>query len=238
MCGRFALVSPPETVRQLVDFINRPNFPPRYNIAPTQAVAIVRASPQNELALAQWGLVPAWMKPEQVAERGSRPQINARGETITEKPFFKNAFRRRRCLIPADGFYEWDRKIGQPYLIHRVDQQPFFMAGIWEIWSGADGSELETCAIITVAANDRLASVHHRMPAMIAPQHAADWLHTPETQTDSVIPLLVPAPEPDFTTRPISRRVNKASEEGADLWREEHVAPDPPKTKRQLDLFS
>ena len=233
MCGRFALATPPEALRQLVDFSNRINFPARYNIAPTQPVSIIRAAPQREMALTSWGLVAPWLKPAQVEDKSSRPQINARAETITEKSSFKNAFRRRRCLIPADAIYEWDRKIGQPYRIHRQDGAPFFMAGIWEIWSGADGSEIESCAIITTAANDTLAAVHHRMPAIITGPHVEDWLTEAETKADTLLPLLGDAPQVDFTATPISKRVNKVSEDDAVLWEEHRITPPP----KQMDLF-
>ena len=233
MCGRFALATPPEALRQLVDFSNRMNFPARYNIAPTQPVSIIRQVPAQEMALVSWGLVPPWLKPEQVEDKSSRPQINARAETVTEKPSFKNAFRRRRCLIPADAIYEWDRSVGQPYRIHRQDGAPFFMAGLWEIWSGADGSEIESCAIITTAANDALSAVHHRMPAVIDPAEAEAWLATPETQAETLLPLLGEAPQQAMTATPISKRVNKVSEDDAGLW-EAHRIPAPPK---QMDLF-
>lgn len=233
MCGRFALATPPEALRQLVDFSNRMNFPARYNIAPTQPVSIIRAEPEQKMALVSWGLVPPWLKAAQVEDKASRPQINARAETITQKPSFKNAFRRRRCLIPADAIYEWDRKIGQPYRIHRLDEQPFFMAGIWEIWSGADGSEIESCAIITTAANDTLSDVHHRMPALIAPHQAADWLHTAETKAETLLPLLGDGLQTEMTATPISKRVNKVSEDDADLWQTHRITPPP----KQMDLF-
>ena len=233
MCGRFALATAPEDLRQMVDFSNRINFPARYNIAPAQPVSVIRAVPGREMALVQWGLVAPWLKPEQVMDKAARPQINARAETITEKPSFKNAFRRRRCLIPSDGIYEWDRSIGQPYRIYRADGKPFFMAGIWEIWNGADGSEIESCAIITAAANDRLSPIHHRMPAVIEPQMAEPWLLTPETEAEKLLPLLQPAAEDVFTATPISKRVNKVVEDDADLW-EAHVIAAPPK---QMDLF-
>lgn len=233
MCGRFALVTAPEDLRQMVDFSNRINFPARYNIAPTQPVSIIRAVPGREMALVQWGLVAPWLKPEQVMDKSARPQINARSETITEKPSFKNAYRRRRCLIPTDGIYEWDRSIGQPYRIYRSDGQPFFMAGIWEIWTGADGSEIESCAIITTAANDRLSAIHHRMPAVIAPERAEPWLTTPETEAEKLLPLLGPAAEDDFTATPISKRVNKVSEDDAELWEAHEIVP----PAKQMDLF-
>jgi|SaaInl85LU_5_DNA_1037374.scaffolds.fasta_scaffold01805_9 putative SOS response-associated peptidase YedK len=233
MCGRFALTSPAAAIRQLVDFSNQPNFPPRYNIAPSQAVHILRATPSVEMVMVQWGLVPPWVKPEQLRESANRPQINARGETVMQKPSFENAFKRRRCLIPADGFYEWDRKTGQPYLIRRRDRQVFFIGGLWEIWSGADGSEIESCAIITVPANDTLAHFHHRMPTIVPPTQADEWLHCPETRAASLSPMLTPAPSALFEALPISKRVNKVAEDDEDLWREERVTV----PASQLDLF-
>jgi len=237
MCGRFALATPPEAMRQMVDFSNRINFPARYNIAPTQPVSIIRATPGAEMALLSWGLIAPWLSAEQVGDKSARPQINARAETITQKPSFKNAFRRRRCLLPADATYEWDRKIGQPYRIHRKDNAVFFMAGIWEIWEGADGSEIESCAIITTAANDVLSSVHHRMPALIAPSDAQAWLSTPETQAASLLHLLGDAAQADFTATPISTRVNKVSEDDAALWDEHRVPPPEDLAADQMDLF-
>lgn len=233
MCGRFALTSPPEALRQLVDFSNLMNFPPRYNIAPSQGVHILRATPQVEMGLVQWGLVPPWLKPEQLQDKSARPQINARGETVMEKPSFQNAFKRRRCLIPANVFYEWDRKTGQPYLLRRRDHQAFFMGGLWEIWSGADGSEIESCAVITVEANATLSHFHHRMPTMILPSQADEWLHCAETKAASLLPLLKPAPAEDFEALPISKRVNKVAHDDEDLWQERRVTVAP----SQLDLF-
>ena len=233
MCGRFALSTPPQALRDLVDFSNLLNFPPRYNIAPSQPVHILRATPQTEMAMVQWGLVAPWLKPAQLQDKANRPQINARAETVMEKPSFKNAFKRRRCLIPADVFYEWDRKTGQPYLIRRRDGQPFLMGGLWEIWNGADGSEIESCAIITVVANDTLAHFHHRMPSMIAPAAAEEWLRCEETRAATLRPMLDPAPSTDFEALPISKRVNKVAEDDIDLWQENRITVPP----SQMDLF-
>ncbi len=226
MCGRFALTTPPEALASLVGFSAPVNYPPRYNIAPSQPVTIIRATPQAEMATTAWGLVPPWRKPEQVADKSARPQINARAETVAEKLSFKNAFKRRRCLIPADGFYEWDRKTGQPYLVRRVDGAPFFMAGLWEIWADANGSEIESCAIITVTANNALCAIHHRMPAMLKSDQAGLWLNgwlNGHKQADQLLTLLRPAPEADFEAAPISKRVNMVSADDADLWRPEQI---------------
>jgi len=236
MCGRYALVTPPDSLRQLLDFTNQPNFPARYNIAPTQPVQILRQpSGSRELATLRWGLIPGWMKPEKVAESHQRPQHNARGETIAEKPFFRQAFSARRCLIPADAFYEWNPKTKQPYCVRRYDEMPFMMAGIWEFWEGANGSEIETCAVITTQANETLTHVHHRMPVMLAQSCWDDWLSAGERQLEKIGALLKPAPENDFIAYPISKDVNKVSNETADLWQHQEIAP--PAEKPQMDLF-
>jgi len=243
MCGRFALTSPPDALRALVDFVMPPqagvaggNWPPRYNIAPSQPVPIITGGATPQMALVQWGLVPPWVRPERLKSQSQKPQINARAETIAEKPSFRDAFKRRRCLIPANGYYEWKRPEGQPYLIHRPDTAPFFMAGIWEHWQGADGSEIESCAIVTCAANDRLEAIHHRMPVTIKPADAQYWLQADERDRQSLMPLMQAAPGDAFEARPIARRVNKVSEDGAELW--EQVTPTAAMQKPdQLDLF-
>lgn len=249
MCGRFALATPPEKLRQLLDFKNQPNFPPRYNIAPSQPVLAIRQpSGSREAALLQWGLVPGWMKPERLADTGNRPQINARGETVHEKPFFRDAYKHRRCLIPADAFYEWQRRpssAAQPYCVRRRDTQPFMMAGIWDLWQGADGSEIESCAVITTAANQTLTPVHHRMPVMLAQDHWESWLATPSHKSaafSSLSSLLVPAPEHDFTAYPVSKEVNKVSNDSAALLTEtlpvaDKAKPEKKKSDDQMDLF-
>ncbi|MEC8132193.1 MAG: SOS response-associated peptidase, partial [Pseudomonadota bacterium] len=140
---------------------------------------------------------------------------------------------RRRALLPADGFYEWERKSGQPYLIRQVDAQPFFMAAIWDVWAGPDGSEVEGCAVVTVEAAENLAHIHHRMPAMIAPADASDWLSAPEGDAPALQSLLTPADVGAFVDTPVSKRVNKRDAEGADLWQE----TEPVKAAEQLDLF-
>ena len=233
MCGRFALVTPPMALRQFVEFINLPNMEPRYNITPGQPASLIRGEHEAQLVPVQWGLVPGWARADYMSRPGARPQINARAETVQTKPSFKNAFRRRRALLPADGFYEWERKSGQPYLIRQADTQPFFMAAIWDVWTGPDGSEVESCAVVTVEASENLAHIHHRMPAMIAPADAPDWLSTPETGAPALQNLLQPADEGAFTSTPVSKRVNKRDAEGADLWQE----TEPVKAAEQLDLF-
>lgn len=246
MCGRYALETPPEGLKKLLPFANSPNFPASYNIAPSHPVPIIRDSAlvsragQHECAHLQWGLVPGWMKAEKIAEMSSRPQINARSETVTEKPFFKSAFKSRRCLFPADAFYEWKRSSktkNQPYCIRRQDESPFMMAGIWEFWQGADGSEIQTCAILTVAANETLTPIHHRMPVILDATHWADWLDTPAAKTESLLPLLAPAPEKDFKFYPVSDAVNKVANNAPDLLAAVLDIEKKDQQNSQFDLF-
>lgn len=213
MCGRFSITSPPEEMRTLFNYVEQPNFPPRYNIAPTQPVPIVRMeNGQRHFALVRWGLVPGWQK-----EAPKSLLFNARAETINQKPSFRGAFRHRRALLPADGFYEW-KTVGrgedafkQPYYVRRRDQQPFAMAAIWEDWLAADGSEIETCAIITTRTNDTLRSLHARMPVILAPEDWEQWLASDGTTTHAAEDLLRPAPESLLELFPVDRGVNKAT---------------------------
>src|SRR6188508_115128 len=166
MCGRFVITSPPEALRQIFGYLEQPNFPPRYNIAPTQPVPVViLENGGRHFRLMRWGLIPSWVKDP----RSFTLLINARSETIREKPAFKNAIKRRRCLIPADGFYEW--KLGappkQPYFIHAKSGEVLAFAGLWETWTGPNGEEVDTAAIITTGANETLSPLHHRMPVII-----------------------------------------------------------------------
>src|SRR5215468_10864657 len=158
MCGRYAVTTVPEAMRGLFRYLNQPNFPPRYNVAPTQPVGIVRVREgQREFALVRWGLVPAWVKDP----RNFTLLINARGESVNEKPAFKNAMK-RRCLFPADGFYEWERsgERKQPYFVRLKSGQPMAFAGLWESWMGPNGEEQETAAIVTTRAAASIAHVH------------------------------------------------------------------------------
>ena len=167
MCSRYSLTSPPEAVRRLFDCAAVDDFPPRYNIAPTQPVLIARPDPKGarELRLVRWGLVPSWVKDP----REFTTLINARAETASDKPSFRGAMRHRRCLVPADGFYEWTGARGskQPHFIRLNDSRLFAFAGLSETWLGADGSEIETMAILTTGANGDMARIHDRMPVII-----------------------------------------------------------------------
>jgi putative SOS response-associated peptidase YedK len=239
MCGRYLLTSPPEAVRTAFGYAERPNFPPRYNIAPTQPIAIVRAEAGARLfTLVRWGLLPPWVKDP----RAFTVLINARAETIAEKPAFRSAFRRRRCLIPADGWYEWQRGGGapRPFAILPRDGQVVALAGLHEHYLAPDGSEIETAAIVTVDANAALSGVHDRMPAILDQAAREVWLD-PLAEPRDLLPLLKPAADQAFHAVPVSKRVNKVANEGPEnLTQDAEAAPSTPPpapAKRQLDLF-
>lgn len=215
MCGRYALILPPEAVRQFFGYAERPNFPPRYNIAPTQPVPVVRAADgARRFDLMRWGFVPGWVK-----DLKDFPLvINVRSETAREKPSFRAAFTRRRCLMPADGFYEWHR-VGaenRPYLFRRPDRGPFAFAALWETWHTADGSELDTVALLNTHANGLMSAVHHRCPVIIEPSLFDHWLD-PATSADDAFRLMQPPPDDGLEMVRISTRVNKVAHDGPDL---------------------
>jgi putative SOS response-associated peptidase YedK len=215
MCGRYLITSPPEAVRAFAAYADQPNFPPRHNIAPTQPVPIVRMEHgRRRFALVRWGLVPSWAK-----EIGASPLINARADSLFDKPSFRRAARRRRCLFPADGFYEWrrDGRSRKPFLVRRRDRGLFAVAGIWEHWVGADGSELESAAIVTTDANATLAPIHHRMPVILATRDFDAWLTTTETEAPGLARLLVPATDDVLDAVAVSERVNKVANDDAAL---------------------
>jgi putative SOS response-associated peptidase YedK len=215
MCGRFAIKSTPDYLRRLLGFVERPNFPPRYNIAPMQPIPLVRVeNGARHFALARWGLIPSWVKDP----RKFSLLINARAEGITEKPSFRAAIRRRRCLVPADGFYEWRRegKSKRPYFIRTRNGEPMAFAGIWETWADIDGGEIDTAAIITCAANAVLAPIHARMPAVIPPEDFDCWLDPDETKFKEACELLKPAPDDWLEAYEVSPRVNKAAHDDAE----------------------
>jgi putative SOS response-associated peptidase YedK len=217
MCSRYCLTLPEEAVRQMFGTLPAHPFPPRYNIAPTQPVAIVRQTPRyaRELALVRWGLLPPWVKdPREFATL-----INARAETAAEKPSFRGALRHRRCLIPATGYYEWAGKKGAkvPYLLRPRRGGLVAMAGLWEHWIGADGSEVETMAVLTVPALDAAAAVHDRMPLLLGPEAFERWLDCRPGTAVGIEDLLC-ARESDLDASPVARAVNDPTREGAELW--------------------
>jgi putative SOS response-associated peptidase YedK len=206
MCGRFALTQTAAEVEAEFGYLDSEPFPPRYNIAPTQPIAVVRQMHHaRRFALVRWGLVPAWVEdPKRFSLL-----INARTEGIADKPAFKNAMRYRRCLVPASGFYEWRRqgKAKQPFWVRPKRGGPIAFAGLWETWSDRDGGEIDSACIVTTSANATIAPIHARMPVVIAPGDFELWL---TGETEDATALLKPANDDVLEAFPVSDRVNKA----------------------------
>ena len=217
MCGRFVITSAPDALRQLFGYLEQPNFPPRYNVAPTQPIPVVTiTNGARHFHLMRWGFLPSWVKDP----RGFALLINARSETVLEKPAFKNAIRRRRALVPADGYYEWRAGSGrrkQPYFIHRADGQPLGFAAVYETWLGPNGEELDTVAIVTAAASEDLSELHDRVPVTIAPDDFARWLDCANDEVEAVLPLMVAPAIGEFAWYPVSTRVNRVADDNAQL---------------------
>lgn len=217
MCSRYSLTSPPEAVRAYFGTKNALDFPPRYNIAPTQPVLIVRRdhAGDREQHLVRWGLIPSWVKDP----REFTTIINARSETASEKPSFRGSLRHRRCLVPATGFYEWTGKPGQkrPHLFRPRDGGLFALAGLAEHWVGADGSELETMAILTTSANATMEPIHDRMPVIIAPEHFDVWLDCTTGTSKFAETLLMPPPASLLEILDVNPRLNNPRNQGPDL---------------------
>src|SRR6201994_1859956 len=235
MCGRFVITSPPAALRQIFGYIEQPNFPPRHNIAPTEPVPVILLeNGGRHFRLMRWGLVPAWVKDP----RKFSLLINARSETVREKPAFKNAIKRRRCLIPADGYYEWhtsdNRK--RPYFIHRSDNQPIGFAALAATWMGPNGEELDTVAIAPRAGSPDLAVLHHRVPVTIAPGDFERWLDGFPDDVTEAMALLVAPREGEFAWHEISTRVNRVANDDAQLLLpitdEQRAAEEAPPPKR------
>ncbi len=225
MCNLYSFRKAAAETRSLLDYLEQPDFPPREVITPGSPIAIVRSEKGvRHFALVRWGFVPSWVKEIQPG----KPLINARAETILEKASFRNAIRRRRCLIPADGFYEWKgdmpgRKV--PHFIHKPDDGLFAFAGIWEHWAGANGSELESAAIITTEPNREIAEIYTRMPVIIEPADYSHWLDVINVDGPEAAHLLRPAPDGTFVAEPTTALQRK---------------PAPPRhvsSKQQMNLF-
>jgi len=216
MCGRFALTFPPDILRRYFSYTDFPNFPPRYNIAPTQPIAIMRRDDAGvrRFALVRWGFIPGFVKDL----KGFPLLINARSESLADKPSFRNAYKRRRCLVLADGFYEWrrDGKAKQPFLIRRADREPLALAGLWECWHAPDGSEIDTACIITCMANATMAAVHDRMPAILAPELFEAWLD-PATPSGEITPMIRPLTKGALEIFPVCSRVNSVANDDPSL---------------------
>lgn len=217
MCSRYNLTAPPEAVRAFFSVDASEDFPPRYNIAPTQPALIVRADGERRtLGLVRWGLIPAWAKnPADL----KTTLINARSESAADKPSFRGPLRHRRCLVPATGFYEWTGAPGakQPHLMSPRDGGVMALGGLWEHWLGADGSEIETMAILTVAANTAMSRLHDRMPLIIQPHHFDRWLDCRPGTATVVEDLLVPADDDFLDFRQVTKKLNSVRAEGPSL---------------------
>lgn len=212
MCGRFTLHTPAESVAELFDLPEVPNWAPRYNIAPTQRVPVVSVGAEGggrSFRTLTWGLVPSWSRDPKMGAR----MINARGETVQSKPSFRAAFRQRRCLILADGFYEWKRieRGKQPYFISMGDGRPFALAGLWERWKPPDGEPLDTCTIITTQPNELLEPIHDRMPVILDASSYDEWMDPDHPDPERLGELLRPFSSQRMTAFPISKQVNSPS---------------------------
>ncbi|MEZ5332406.1 MAG: SOS response-associated peptidase [Thermoanaerobaculia bacterium] len=213
VCGRYSLTTPRDVLVDLFDLADAEAVEARYNIAPTQEAAVVRESEgRRTLEALRWGLVPSWADDPSIGGR----LINARSESAAEKPSFAESLRERRCLVPADGFYEWKPGPGrtrQPFWIRRPDGSPFAMAGLWDRWGSGDEA-LESFTILTTAANERLAPLHDRMPVLLPPDEWGRWLAPGASEVEALRPLLAPAPPEALELVPVSDWVNSVANEG------------------------
>jgi putative SOS response-associated peptidase YedK len=214
MCGRYIIKAPVSQLASMFDLIDVPALSPRYNVAPTQSVPAIRLKPdrkERELVMLKWGLIPGWAKDASIGNR----LINARGDTVAEKPSFRSAFRRRRCLMAADGFYEWQKTNGkkQPYFIGLKDQTPFTFAGLWEQWKDPEGDPVESCALITTDANDVVKPIHDRMPVILQPKDYGVWLDPGVQDSTELKKLLQPYPSEAMMAYPVSSFVNNPKNE-------------------------
>jgi putative SOS response-associated peptidase YedK len=216
MCGRYAQRTDAKRLAKEFKVAETPSLEPRYNIAPTQDVlAVSEMGDGREMRFLKWGLIPSWAKDTSMGAR----LINARSETVAEKPAFRQAFRQRRCIIPADGFYEWQRNGGrkQPFFFRMRDERPFGFAGLWERWEGEDGRVINSCAILTTEANEVLESVHDRMPVILHPDDYELWLGAEARELGLVKELLRPYPAEEMVGYPVSSSVNSPRNQGAEL---------------------
>jgi putative SOS response-associated peptidase YedK len=211
MCGRFTLTADINALQTSFPWLNiPPEITPRFNIAPTQPVAVVPNDGKNKLDFFNWGLIPSWAKDPQIGNR----MINARAETLAEKPSYRTAFRRRRCLVLADGFYEWQQTGGKskiPMYIRLASGSPFAFAGLWEIWNSTDGSNILSCTIITTQPNELMQKIHNRMPVILPSDAYSLWLDPGEQDPTRLSNLLQPYPASEMNAYPVSTLVNSPS---------------------------
>ena len=214
MCGRYALNTPVSKLVTHFGLDQAVDVVPRYNIAPGTDIPTIRHSPEGKrvMHLLRWGLVPHWAKDPSIGAKLS----NARGETVAEKPSFRDAFKRRRCLVPADGFYEWksEGRQKQPYYFSMKSGEPFALGGVWESWRSPDGDILRTCCLITTGPNEIMLPVHDRMPVIVSPDNYDAWL---TGEADDALDWVIPYSTDEMQSWVVNRRVSRSSEEGADL---------------------
>lgn len=218
MCGRYVINVDSDTIQQAFDLDRVVDFAPRYNVAPTQYAPVITNESSKELSMYRWGLVPSWAKEISIGSK----MINARADGIAEKPSFRSAFKRRRCLVPVTGFYEWQKGEGKtktPMYIHLKDQELFALAGLWEVWHSPDGDELRTFTIITTDANDFMTPIHNRMPVILRKADYATWLDPDEVPASVLQPLLKPFDPRQMDAYEVSRAVNTPSIDEPDLIR-------------------
>jgi len=214
MCGRFALIVDASVLADVFDIDPPRDMEPRFNIAPTQTIPVVRTGKDGsrECEMLRWGLVPPWAKDLKIGAR----MINARAETVGEKPSFRAAIRRRRCLIPADGFYEWvvTENGKRPYFIHFSDSRTFAFAGLWERWTARGGASLESCTIITTTANEMISDIHHRMPVILPREKYDEWMVPDSLTAPRIAELLTPHSAVGMEAYPVSTHVNRPGNDG------------------------
>lgn len=209
MCGRFSFSQSNETIAEIFQLDEVPQITPRYNLAPTQLIPTVLVTDEEQkrqFKMLQWGLIPGWAKDPKMGAR----MINAKAETVSEKPAFRSAFKKRRCLVLADGFYEWHEQNGekQPFYFRLKQSQPFAFAGLWEHWKDAEGEVIESCTIITTEANDIVRPIHDRMPVILAPDYYEQWLDPKVQKPELLQPLLQPYHPEEMTAYAVSTKVN------------------------------
>ena len=218
MCGRFTLtINPADRQDAFSNYSFPEKFAPRFNIAPTQPVLAIPNDDKLKADFFVWGLIPMWAKDPSIGSR----LINARGETLAEKPSFRGGYKYKRCLILADGFYEWkafgEKKSKTPYFIHMKDRKPFAMAGLWDTWEGQDGSSIKTCTIITTQPNELMALIHDRMPVILHPRDYAKWLDPAPQTPENLQPLIRPFSADAMSAYPVSTMVNKTTNDKPEL---------------------
>lgn len=255
MCGRYAIMLPPQAVRAYFAYVEQPNFPPRFNIAPTQPIPIVRAQRnakgalERHFVLVRWGFLPSWVKDP----KDFPLIINARDDALLDKASYRAAIRHKRCIVIADAFYEWRKtpasggKPGpkRPYLIRRKSGEPLAFAGLWENWMGKEGEEIETACIVTTQANGLVGAIHDRMPVILAPDDFDAWLDVTSGRVEEAMKLVKPLGDDELEMFEVAPLVNKVANDGPDLQRplaDQPLPPPPAKTKaakepRQKGLF-